>query len=266
MHKIMKKLLLALLATVASLWVASAAHAASAGLVPWDKFPREKLNDLAALQNGAKIFANYCLNCHAAEFKRWNRLRDIGLTDQEIRDNLIFTGAKVGDTMKIAMAPKDAKDWFGGVPPDLTLIARSRAGFGKGEASGADYLYTLLRTYYRDETKTTGWNNAAFPGIGMPHPLWELQGQQRAVFAEVKDPQNAAKTTQVFKGFEAITPGTKSQAQYNEAVADLVAYLVWVAEPHAKDRVRLGVWVLLFLGVFTVVAWRLNAAFWKDIK
>lgn len=263
MNKTMKKFLIGLLA---ALCLGSAAHAAGGGLVPLDRFPRERLNDLAALQNGAKVFVNHCLNCHSAEFKRWNRLRDIGLTEQQIRDNLIFTGAKVGDTMKIAMAPKDAKDWFGGVPPDLTLIARSRAQFGQGEASGADYLYTLLRTYYRDETKATGWNNAAFPGIGMPHPLWQLQGQQRAVFEEMADAHRAGKTAQVLKGFEPITPGTLTEAQYNETVADLVAFLVWMAEPHARDRVRLGVWVLLFLGILTVVAWRLNAAYWKDIK
>ena len=258
---ILKKLLLALLA---SLSVASA-HAAAEGIA-WDKFPAERVTDLPALQRGAKTFVNYCLSCHEASFKRYNRMRDIGLTEEQIKSNLIFTGAKVGDTMKTAMAPKDAKDWFGGMPPDLTLIARSRAQFGQGEASGADYLYTLLRTYYRDETKATGWNNAAFPGIGMPHPLWQLQGQQRAVFAEMADAHNAGKTAQVLKGFEPITPGTLTEAQYNETVADLVAFLVWMAEPHARDRVRLGVWVLLFLGILTVVAWRLNAAYWKDIK
>ncbi len=257
----MKKLLLALLA---GLWLASGAHAATGSLVPWDKFPRERLNDLASLQNGAKIFANYCLSCHSAEFARWNRLRDIGLTDEQIKDNLIFTGAKVGDTMKIAMAPRDAKEWFGGVPPDLTLIARSRSAAGKG--SGADYIYTYLRSYYRDDTKATGWNNAAFPNVGMPHVLWELQGQQKAVFADQKDPHDPAKTVHVFKGFEALSPGKLSQADYNLAVADLVAYLQWMGEPQQTSRVRIGVWVLLFLGIFTVIAWRLNAAFWKDVK
>jgi ubiquinol-cytochrome c reductase cytochrome c1 subunit len=219
---------------------------------------------MAALQNGAKLFVNYCLNCHQAAFMRYNRLRDIGLSEQQIKDNLVFTGAKVGELMKTAMDAKDAKDWFGGVPPDLTLIARSRADGAKG--TGADYVYTYLRSYYRDETKATGWNNLAFPGVGMPNVLWELQGQQRAVFAEEKDAHDPAKTVHVFKGFEPITQGKMSQAEYNIATADLVAFLQWMSEPGQNQRTRLGVWVLLFLGVFTVIAWRLNAAFWKDIK
>ncbi len=246
-----------------SMAVLAPAHASSEGII-WDKFDTKRLTDLAALQNGAKLFANYCMNCHAAAYMRYNRLRDIGLSEEQIKDNLIFTGAKVGETMKSALDPKDAKDWFGGVPPDLTLIARSRSDGDKG--TGADYIYTYLRSYYRDDTKATGWNNAAFPGVGMPHVLWQLQGQQRAVFADEKDPHDAKKTVHMFKGFEAITPGTLNQGEYNLAVADLVAYLQWMSEPVQKDRVRLGVWVLLFLAGFTVIAWRLNASYWKDIK
>lgn len=259
----MKRLLLVLLAALT--WH-GAALAASAGLVPWDRFDTKRVTDMAALQRGAKLFANYCLNCHSAGFMRYNRLRDIGLTDEQIKSNLIFTGAKVGDLMHIAMTPADAKEWFGAAPPDLTLIARSRAGFGKGADSGADYIYTFLRTYYRDETKATGWNNAAFPNVGMPFPLWELQGQQRAVFETRPDPHDASKTTQVFKGFEMAQPGSMTEAQYNEAAADLTAFLYWMAEPAASNRVRLGVFVMLFLAVFIVIAWRLNAVYWKDIK
>jgi len=255
----MKKLILGLLACLSIF----SAHASSEGPA-WDKFDAKRVTDMAALQNGAKMFVNYCLNCHNAAFMRYNRLRDIGLTEEQIKANLVFTGAKVGDVMKSAIDPKEAKEWFGGLPPDLTLIARSRADGAKG--SGADYLYTYLRTYYRDETKATGWNNLAFPNVGMPHVLWELQGQQRAVYADEKDPHDAAKTVHVFKGFEQITPGKMSQAEYNLAVADLVAFLQWMGEPNQTNRWRLGVWVLLFLGVFTVIAWRLNASFWKDIK
>jgi ubiquinol-cytochrome c reductase cytochrome c1 subunit len=256
----MKKLILLLLACWSLL---GTAHAAGGGH-PWDKFPTERVNDMAALQNGAKLFANYCLNCHAASYVRFNRLRDIGLTEQQIKDNLLFTEGKVGDLMKTSMSAKDAKEWFGALPPDLSLVARSRSAAGVG--TGADYLYTYLRTYYRDETKATGWNNLAFPAVGMPHALWELQGQQRAVFADEKDPHDATKTVHVFKGFEPITPGTMTTAEYNTAIADLVAYMSWMAEPQKTDRVRLGVWVLLFLGIFTVIAWRLNVSFWKDIK
>jgi ubiquinol-cytochrome c reductase cytochrome c1 subunit len=255
----MKKFLLALLAALTF----GGAHAASEGIA-WDKFPTERVTDLAALQNGAKIFVNYCMGCHEASFKRYNRLRDIGLTEEQIKSNLIFTDAKVGDTMKGAMNSKNAKDWFGGVPPDLTLVARSRSDASKG--SGSDYIYTLLRSYYRDETKATGWNNAAFPGIGMPHPLWELQGQQRAVFVDMKDAHDASKVVHVFKGLEPLAPGKLNKQQYDETVADLVAFLTWMAEPTQNDRVRLGVWVLLFLSIFFVIAWRLNASFWKDVK
>jgi ubiquinol-cytochrome c reductase cytochrome c1 subunit len=257
-----KKLLLALLAAL-TLLAGAPARAAGDGIA-WDKFPADRVTDQAALQNGAKLFVNYCLNCHAAEYMRYNRLRDIGLTEEQIKSNLIFTDAKVGETMKVALSPKEAKEWFGGLPPDLTVIARSRSAAGMG--SGADYIYTYLRTYYRDETKATGWNNAAFPNVGMPHVLWELQGPQRAVFVDVPDAHDPKKVTHVFKGLEPIAPGKLTPVQYNEAVADLVAYLQWMSEPVQADRVRLGVWVLLFLAVFTVIAWRLNAAFWKDIK
>ena len=150
-----------------------------------DKFPAERVTDLAALQNGAKLFVNYCLNCHSASYMRYNRMRDIGLTDEQIKNNLMFAADKVGDTMKVTLDPEQAKDWFGAAPPDLTVIARSRAGDG---GSGADYLYTYLRTFYRDDSTATGWNNLVFPNVGMPHVLWELQGQQRAVFADREGP------------------------------------------------------------------------------
>ena len=259
----MKRLFLVLLAALT--W-SGAAVAAGAGLVPWDRFDTKRVTDVAALQRGAQLFSNYCLNCHAAGFMRYNRLRDIGLTDQQIKDNFVFTGAKVGDLMTISMTPADAKTLFGAAPPDLTLIARSRAGFGQGANSGADYIYTFLRTYYRDDTKATGWNNAVFPNVGMPFPLWELQGQQRAVFETRPDPNNPGKTLEVFKGFEMAQPGSMTEAQYNEAAADLTAFLFWMAEPAATSRVRIGVWVMLFLAVFIVIAWRLNAVYWKDIK
>jgi ubiquinol-cytochrome c reductase cytochrome c1 subunit len=256
----MKKFILSLLAALA---LCGTAQASSEGPA-WDKFPTQRVSDLAALQHGAKLFVNYCLNCHQAAFMRYNRLRDIGLTEEQIKDNLIFTGVKVGEVMKTGLDAKEAKEWFGGLPPDLTLIARSRADAAKG--SGADYIYTYLRSYYRDPARPTGWNNTAFPNVGMPHVLWELQGQQQAVFAEEKDPHEPGKTTHVFKNFEPLTAGTLSQAEYNNSVADLVAFLQWMGEPVQRDRVRLGVWVLLFLAVFTVIAWRLNAAFWKDVK
>jgi len=239
--------------------IAGIAHAAGEGIA-WDKAPN-KTNDLVALQNGAKMFVNYCLNCHSAAFMRYNRLTDIGLTVQQIKDNLLFTTDRVGDTMMSAIDPKEAKLWFGANPPDLTLIARSRSAAGMG--SGADYLYTYLRTYYPDPTKLTGWNNLAFPNVGMPHVLWELQGSRMPVY-EVKTEHG--QEVQIFKGWQQLTPGTMTQAQYDSSIADLVNYLQWMAEPAQNSRKRVGVWVLLFLGLLTVVTWRLNAAYWKDVK
>ncbi len=256
----MKKFIATLLI---GLGLASGAMANSGGM-EWDKFPKEKMTDVASLQNGAKIFVNYCLNCHAAAFMRYNRLRDIGLTEAQIKGNLMFATEKVGDVMKVSLDPKQAKDWFGATPPDLTVIARSRADGAKG--SGADYLYTYMRTFYRDETKATGWNNLAFPSVAMPHVLWELQGQRAAKFVEEADPHDHAKKVHVFKGFEQLTPGTMDARAYDNAVGDLVAYLQWMGEPAQAQRFRLGVLVLLGLGIFTLFAWRLNASYWKDVK
>mgnify|MGYP000656010402 CR=1 FL=1 len=221
------------------------------------------MTDIAALQNGARIFVNYCLNCHSAQYMRYNRLNDIGLNDDQIKKNLLFATDKVGATMKTTLDPKQAKDWFGAAPPDLSVIARSRSAVGQG--TGADYLYTLWRTYYRDEAKPTGWNNLAFPDIGMPHALWQLQGERRAVFVEVKDAHNPARSEQRFQRFEQLTPGTLSELEYKEAVGDLVAYLQWMGEPAQGQRIRIGVGVLLFLGLLIVFTWRLNAAYWKNV-
>jgi ubiquinol-cytochrome c reductase cytochrome c1 subunit len=232
---------------------------ANTGGIAWDKAP-VKTNDMVSLQNGAKLFVNYCLNCHSAAFMRFNRLKDIGLTDQQIKDNLLFTTEKVGETMKAAIDPRQAKEWFGANPPDLTVIARSRAG---SNGSGADYLYTYLRTYYPDDTKATGWNNLAFPSVAMPHALWELQGKREPQYETV---EQHGHEVHVFAGWKQITPGTMTSVQYDQAVGDLVNYLQWMGEPAQNTRVRVGVWVLLFLAVLTLFAWRLNAAFWKDVK
>ncbi|PZQ67802.1 MAG: cytochrome c1 [Variovorax paradoxus] len=251
----MKKLILTL---IAALGIVTGAQAAEGGIA-WDKAPN-RTNDLASLQNGAKLFVNYCLNCHSAAFMRYNRLQDIGLTEQQIKDNLLFTTDKVGETMKANIEPRQAKEWFGGVPPDLTLVARSRAGHG---GTGADYLYTYLRTFYRDDTKATGWNNLAFPSVGMPNVLWELQGDRRPVYDKV---EQHGHETEVLKGWEQVTPGTMTPLQFDQAVGDLVNYMQWMAEPAQNTRIRVGVWVLLFLAMALVFVWRLNAAYWKEVK
>ena len=256
----MKKILVSLL-------LAFGLHAgasANEGGYAWDRFPVDRLVDMPALQNGAKLFVNYCLNCHSAAYMRYNRLRDIGLSEDQIKKNLLFATEKVGETMKVSLDGRQAKDWFGAQPPDLSVIARSRAEMGKG--SGADYLYTYLRTFYRDDTRPTGWNNLVFSDVAMPHALWELQGQRRARFVEERDPHEPGKTSHRFDGFDQVTPGTLSALEYDDSVADLVAYMQWMAEPAQGTRIRIGVWALIFLSVLTVFVWRLDAAYWKDLK
>lgn len=235
----MKKLLLTLL-------FAPMLAFASGPELHLDKVP-DKSRDFAALQNGAKVFINYCLNCHGASYMRYNRLGDIGLSDQQIKDNLLFTAEKVGEPMKIAMQRDDAKVWFGAAPPDLTVIARARSSeFG----SGADWLYTYLRTFYRDDSRPSGWNNVVFENVGMPHILWELQGEQ------VMGPDHKLQLAK---------PGRMKAEEYDNMVADLVAYLQFMAEPKAEFRKQLGVVVLIALALIFVFAYALKREFWKDV-
>lgn len=258
----MNKLFLRLLAALVLALPVVPVAAAEAGY-PWDRFPATKMTDVAALQNGARVFVNYCLNCHSAKYMQYNRLKDIGLSDEQIKKNLLFTAEKVGDRMVIALNPKQAKDWLGVAPPDLSVIARSRAAIGQG--SGADYLYTLWRTYYRDDTKPTGWNNMAYPGIAMPHTLWQLQGERRPVYVADKDPHQAGKTVQRFTGWQQVSPGLLNERQYDETIGDLVAYLQWMGEPAQGQRVRIGVGVLIFLGLLVLFTWRLSSAYWRQV-
>jgi ubiquinol-cytochrome c reductase cytochrome c1 subunit len=249
------KKLIALLALVPALAFASG------GGHPLDKAPER--TSLDSLQNGAKLFVNYCLNCHSAVHMRYNRLKDLGLTDEQIKQNLLFTSDKVGGMMTTALDPKDAKAWFGAVPPDLSVIARAKAS---SAGTGGDYLYTYLRTFYKDDTRPTGWNNLVMPNVAMPHAMWELQGVRTVKMEEVQDPHDATKKVHKFAGFTEVTPGKMNKLQFDEATADLVAYLEWQAEPASGLRKKLGVWVLLFMSVFAFLAWRLNASFWKEVK
>ncbi|MGE5468689.1 MAG: cytochrome c1 [Ignavibacteria bacterium] len=235
----MKKLLLVLLS-------APLLAFASDAELHLDKAP-DHSRDFAALQTGAKVFVNYCLNCHSASYMRYNRLQDIGLTEAQIKDNLLFTADKVGETMTIAMQRNDAKAWFGAAPPDLTVIARARASeFG----TGADWLYTYLRGFYRDDARPTGWNNTVFANVGMPHVLWELQGDQ--VLGENHE-------------LKLVKPGKLSTKEYDELVGDLVSYLSFMGEPVSEFRKRLGVVVLIALAVIFVFAYALKREYWKDV-
>jgi len=259
-----------------------------------DHWPSERANDRAALQRGAKLFVNYCLNCHSANQMRWNRLRDIGIDEAQIRAQLIFGEQKVGDTMTVAMSPRDAKNWFGKAPPDLSVIVRAR---NTAEHRGTDYLYTLLRGFYRDRSTLTGWNNLVYPNIAMPNILWHRQGPRVATLTRTESEEapsaggKVSSTTQLVRivsvydadGYAQVTktkaehgsPGLevafapsneKAAAAFNDDVADLVAFLNWMSEPTAAARMKIGVWVMGFLLVFLLVARWLNAVFWRNIK
>jgi len=201
------------------------------------------VNDHASLQRGAKTFINNCLNCHSANYMRYNRLVDIGLTEKEIEENLLFAGKKVGDTMSVAMDSKDAKKWFGVTPPDLTLEVR---------AKGADWVYAYMRGFYKDESTPSGWNNIVFDKVAMPHVLYQLQGEQ-VLNHDTHE-------------LELVKPGKLSPSEYNAFVGDLTNYMAYMAEPAKAQRKSIGLLVLLFLGVLLVLMMKLKAAYWKDIK
>ena len=283
------------IATLLAVFLASSllARGAMAQEIALDRWPGELARDEAALQRGAKLFVNYCLNCHSASQMRWNRLRDIGIDEAQIKSELIFGEQKVGETMTIAMTPIDAKAWFGKAPPDLSVIVRAR---NTAEHRGTDYVYTLLRGFYRDRSTLTGWNNIVYPNISMPNILWQRQGPRSATFTRTEWEERASPdgkekpkselirsvsvydaggNVQVTRGpAEGRSTGTqvafapvdaKSAAAFDAEVADLVAYLNWMSEPTAAARYKIGVWVMGFLVVFLLVARWLNATFWRDI-
>jgi len=246
--------------------LAAAALAAAAG--PARGAEGAKLDDIevnvanvASLQSGARTFVNFCLNCHGASLMRYTALRQIGLTDDQIRDNLMFTAEKIGMPMAIAMSPRDAQGFFGAAPPDLSVIARAR---------GPDWLYTYLRTFYRDGSTVTGWNNMVYPSVAMPHALWRLQGEQalkevpamtrdgKPVIGEDGKPRKLAR-------LELVAPGSQSTADYDKTVYDLVNFLAWMGEPTQLERKRLGVWVLFALTILVFLAYFLKLAYWKNV-
>jgi len=229
----MKKLLL-LLALLPALALASEG-------VHLDKAPIDASNH-QSLQRGARTFVNYCLNCHSANYMRYNRLLDIGLTEQQITENLLFTGGKVGDQMKVALNKADAKKWLGVAPPDLSVEVRAR---------GADWIYTYMRSFYRDSSSVTGWNNVVYDKVSMPHVFYELQGEQT-----LNHDTHELKLTK---------PGKLSVSEYNTLTADLVNYMAYMAEPAKQQRNHLGWFVLLFLGILLVLSYKLKKAYWRDI-
>ncbi len=239
-----------LLAPLAGMLIASGALAAEEGY-RLDRAPIDP-RDVVSLQAGARTFANYCLSCHSAKYMRYNRLEDLDLTPQQIQDNLMFASDKIGHTMTVAMTEAEGKKWFGVAPPDLSVIARYR---------GADWLYTYLRSFYRDPKTTTGWNNAVFPNVAMPNVLWTLQGQRGLDM--VKKDEDGHET--VSYEWKQLTPGKESRVQYDATVRDLVNYLVYISEPAAVERRRIGIAVLFALGILFIFAFWLKKEYWKDV-
>jgi ubiquinol-cytochrome c reductase cytochrome c1 subunit len=199
------------------------------------------LDDQESLQRGARNFINYCLNCHSASYMRYNRLNDIGLSNEEIKKNLLFTTDKVGELMNISMDPVEAKKWFGANPPNLTVTARSR---------GKDWIYSYLRTFYTDESRSLGWNNLVYPNAAMPQVLWELQGTQELIDGKL----------------ELVKPGLLSKQEYDQFVLDTTNYMVFMSEPVKLIRQKIGYFVIGFLLVLLVLVINLKREFWKDIK
>ncbi len=243
----MKKLL-ALLLLVPSLAFAATAK------VALDRAPLNP-NDKASLQRGAQIFVNHCLNCHAASAMRYARLGDLGLAEHQIRDNLLFTGEKVGETMTTALDPRVAKAAFGIVPPDLSLIARSRS---------ADWLYTYMRGFYRDPAAKSGWNNTVFPNVAMPHVLWEYQGDQALQVTERMDPRTG--DTKRTQKLALERPGSMTALEYDRYVGDLVNYLAFMGEPAQGSRKLWGILWLFVLAGFAVLALLLKNEYWRDVR
>lgn len=197
------------------------------------------LLDKASLQRGAKTFVNYCLSCHSASLMMYSRMaKDLGMTDKQVAENLMFASKKVGDTMTVAMRPDDAKKWFGNTPPDLSVISRAR---------GADWLNTYLRTFYLDDARPTGTNNLVFKDVIMPHVLWQQQGYLE---------NDHGHLSPVSKG---------ASDDYNQMVADLVNFLAYIGEPSKIQRLALGKWVLLYLFILFLVVYAMKKDFWKDV-
>jgi ubiquinol-cytochrome c reductase cytochrome c1 subunit len=217
--------------------------AASAGY-RIDRSPHDP-RDVVSLQSGARTYVNYCLGCHSLQYMRYQGLTELGISEAQVKEHLLFTAEKIGEPIRTTgVEPKAAKGWFGVPPPDLSVIARSR---------GADWLYTYLRTFYRDPKTVTGWNNAVFPNVAMPHALWTLQGERGW------DPKEHRLTE--------ISQGLLSPVEYDRTVRDLVNFLVYVGEPAAESRKAIGIVVLfVLLGVLFPLTYWLKKEFWKDVK
>jgi len=211
------------------------------------------LGDRASLQRGAKLYMNYCSGCHSLKYLRYSRMaEDLGLSEDEVQANLNFTGAKVGEQVLVAMPVEPAQQWFGQMPPDLSVIARVR---------GSDWIYTYLKSFYLDESRPLGWNNTLFPDASMPNPLWQMQGLQRPVYGKPDAVTGAAHVASL----NLAQPGSLEPETFDQTVRDITAFLEYAGEPAALKRQSMGVWVILFLAFFTFLAWLLKKEYWKDV-
>ena len=247
-----KKRILAFIAALAAL---PAVGLAAGGEAHVEKANND-IHNQASLQRGAKNFVNYCLGCHSAKYVRYNRMAaDIGLTEKQLTENLLWSGESPHSTMTNGLHADDGKQWFGVAPPDLSLIARSK---------GTDYVYTFLKSFYADPAKGTGVNNLSLPGTAMPHVLWELQGTQEAVWEGHTDAQGNVQKH--FKEFTLASPGKLTPEEYDAFVRDTVNFLEYIGEPVQARRQALGYWVIAFLVFFTLLAYALKKEYWKDVK
>jgi ubiquinol-cytochrome c reductase cytochrome c1 subunit len=210
------------------------------------------VHDIASVQRGAALFMNYCHSCHSAEYMRYQRIaKDLDLTEEQVAENLVFGNREITDYMKAAM-PESSADWFGKKPPDLTLKARSR---------GPDWIYTFLKGFYMTED---GWNNTVLANASMPHVLWRLQGIQRPIMETYTDDSGEEQTR--IASLEITQPGSMSPEEYDRAIRDIVAFMIYLGEPAILVRESMGVWVLVFLVVFTLLSWLLYKEYWRDVK
>lgn len=211
------------------------------------------LEDTASLQRGAQLYMNYCSGCHSLKYMRYSRIaEDLGLSEEQVMNNLNFTGAKFGEQVINAMPAAHADKWFGKAPPDLSVIARVR---------GSDWIFTYLKSFYLDESRPLGWNNKLFPNASMPNPLWEMQGLQHAVYGK----KDAATGEAHVERLEVARAGTQDAADFDRTARDITAFLEYVGEPGAMKRQQTGVWVILFLTFFTLMAWLLKKEYWRDV-
>ena len=245
----LKNTMIKVFVIAAALFAGAASAEEGAGL----QIPQARPGNLASVQSGARLFFNYCSGCHSLKYLRYSRIgEDLGLSEDEVMQNLNFTGGKIGDQVQVSLTEENAQQWFGKMPPDLSLIARVR---------GSDWVYTYLKSFYLDESRPLGWNNKLFPNASMPNPLWQMQGLQHAEYGE---PDKATGERPVH-GLKVTTPGTQTPEQFDQSVRDITTFLEYAGEPAVLKREKLGVWVVLFLAFFTLMAYLLKHEYWKDV-